>query len=328
MSFANPNILWLLAVIPIWATYVWWRNRQRDTGLSYSSVSVAREVPRSIWTYLQKLPLFLRTAALVLGILALARPQEVNQRVERHTEGVDIMMVLDISTSMRAQDFEPNRFEAAREVAGEFVAGRTSDRIGLIVFAAEAFTQTPLTLDYDFLQRMMDRVSIGMIKDGTAIGTALATAVNRLKASEAESKVIILLTDGQNNQGQIDPTTAAEIAETMGVRVYTIGVGSQGSAPYAVDRPFGGRRQVQIPVRIDEEMLTTVAQTTDGKYFRATDKTALRTIYDEIGALEQTEIQEEVYTDYQERYAWFAWPALALVLLEVLLSTTRLRTFP
>ncbi len=328
MTFANSHILWLLAVVPIWASFVWWRNRRRDDGLRYSSVSVARDVPRSMWTYLQQLPLFLRTGALVLGILALARPQEINQRVERHTEGVDIMMVLDISTSMRAQDFEPNRFEAARDVAGEFVEGRTSDRIGMIVFAAEAFTQTPLTVDYDFLQRMMERVDIGMIKDGTAIGTALATAVNRLKNSEAESKVIILLTDGQNNQGEIDPTTAAEVAETMGVRVYTIGVGSQGSAPYAVNRPFGGRRQVQIPVRIDEEMLTTVAKTTGGRYFRATDRSALRTIYEEIGTLEQTEIQEEVYTDYQERYAIFAWPALILVLLEVLLSTTRLRKFP
>jgi Ca-activated chloride channel family protein len=328
VTFANPHILWLLALVPIWAIWIWWRDRRHDAGLQYSSVAIARTVPRTIWTYLERLPLFLRTGALILGILALARPQEVNQRVERHTEGVDIMMVLDISTSMRAQDFEPNRFEAAREVAAEFIDNRSSDRIGLIVFAAEAFTQTPLTVDYDFLQRMMDRVEIGMINDGTAIGTALATAVNRLKNSEADSKVIILLTDGQNNQGQIDPTTAAEVAETMGVRVYPIGVGSHGSAPYAVDRPFGGQRQVQIPVRIDEEMLTTVANTTHGKYFRATDKTALRTIYDEIGSLEQTEIEEEVYTDYRERYATFAWPALLLVLLDVLLRTTRLRRFP
>lgn len=328
MTFANPEILWLLVLVPLWTAWTWWRRRRQDDGLRYSSVAVVRQAPRTIWTYLQQIPLLLRTGALILGIIALARPQEVNQRVERHTEGVDIMMVLDISTSMRAQDFQPNRFEAARDVAAEFVENRTSDRVGLIVFAAEAYTQTPLTIDYDFLQRMMERVNIGMIKDGTAIGTALATAVNRLKDSEADSKVIILLTDGQNNQGEIDPTTAAEVAETMGVRVYTIGVGSHGSAPYSVNRPFGGSRQVQMPVRIDEEMLTNVAETTDGKYFRATDKNALRTIYEEIGKLEKTEIQEEVYTDYRERYAMFAWPALILVVLEILLSTTRLRKFP
>lgn len=328
MQFANPEILWLLLLVPLWGLWIWWRSKRQTGGLQYSSVETARRISPTGWSRLRDLPLLLRGLVLILGIFALARPQEVNQRIERYAEGVDIMMVLDISTSMRAQDFEPNRFEAARQVAAEFVDNRVSDRVGLIVFAAEAYTQTPLTLDYDFLQRMMDEVNIGMIKDGTAIGTALATAVNRLKESEAKSKVIILLTDGQNNQGEIDPTTAAEVAQTMGVRVYTIGVGSHGSAPYTVDQPFGGSRRVQMPVKIDEEMLQTVAQTTEGKYYRATDKTGLRTIYDEISSLEKTEIQEEVYTDYRERYAWFAWPALALILLEVLLRTTRLRKFP
>lgn len=328
MQFANPEILWLLLLVPLWAGWMWRRQKRQDNGLQYSNVSAARQTPRTFWIRLQHLPLLLRTAALALGIVALARPQNVNQRVEQYAEGIDIMMVLDISTSMRAQDFKPNRFEAAREVAGEFVQSRTSDRVGLIVFAAEAYTQTPLTLDYGFLQRMMGEVKIGMIRDGTAIGTALATAVNRLKDSGAKSKVIILLTDGQNNQGEIDPTTAGELAETMGVRVYTVGVGSHGSAPYVVNQPFGSNRRVQMPVKIDEEMLQTVAEKTNGKYFRATDKEGLRTVYDEIGQLEKTEIQEEIYTDYQERYASFLWAALAFVLLEVLLRTTRLRRFP
>lgn len=328
MEFAYPSLLWLLLAVPLWAAWTVWRSRTEEGGLRFSQASSASRHLRTPWLRIRFLPTLLRSLALALGVVALARPQEVDRRVERTTEGIDIMMVLDVSTSMRAQDFQPNRFEAAREVATEFTRGRTNDRIGLIVFSAEAFTQVPLTLDYSFLRRMMQDVEIGMIQDGTAIGTALATAVNRLEGSEAESKVIILLTDGQNNRGEIDPTTAGEVAATMGARVYTIGVGSQGSAPYTVTRPFGGQRQVQMPVEIDEEMLRTVAQSTGGRYFRATDREALETIYEEIGELETSEIDEEVYTDRRERYAAFLWPALLLVLMDVLLRTTRLRRFP
>lgn len=274
------------------------------------------------------LPPMLRYGALVLGILALARPQDHDVVEERFAEGVDIMLVLDTSTSMRAQDFSPNRFEAAREVASDFVLDRTSDRVGLVVFAAKAFTQTPLTLDYDFLLRMLDEVEIGVIEDGTAIGTAVAMAVNRLKESTAESKVIILLTDGQNNRGEIDPVTASDVAETMDVRIYSIGVGAYGEAPFLFDDPFGGQRRRMVPVEIDEEMLMTVAENTGGKYFRATNKQALRDIYDEIGELEKTKIEERVYTDYQERYTLFLLPAFGLLLLELLLSNTRLRRTP
>ena len=274
------------------------------------------------------LPPALRYGALILGILALARPQEHDVIEERFAEGVDIMLVLDTSTSMRAQDFSPNRFEAAREVASEFIRARTSDRVGLVVFAAKAFTQTPLTLDYDFLLRMLDEVEVGVIEDGTAIGTAVAMAVNRLKESTAESKVLILLTDGQNNRGEIDPVTASDVARTMDVRIYSIGVGAYGEAPFLFDDPFGGQRRRMVPVEIDEEMLATVAENTGGRYFRATNKQGLRDIYKEIGDLEKTKIEERVYTDYRERYALFLLPAFGLLLLELLLSNTRLRRLP
>lgn len=327
MVFAQPYWLLLLLLVPALGIWEWRRARGR-TGLLYSNAAAVRATPRTFWTYLGGLPALLRMGALTLGIIAFARPQERNVIRERYAEGVDIMMVLDTSTSMRAQDFTPNRFEAARDVAGEFIRSRVSDRVGLIVFAAKAFTQAPLTLDYAFLQRMMEEVEVGVIEDGTAIGTALATAVNRLKETEAESKVIILLTDGQNNRGEVDPVTASEVAAALGVRVYAIGVGTYGEAPFIRDLPFGGRQRQMVPVEIDEEMLQAVAQTTEGRYFRATDKQALRDIYDEIGELEKTKVETRTYTDYAERYPFFLWPAFGLVLLEVLLTTTRLRRFP
>jgi len=274
------------------------------------------------------LPSLLRIGAMVLCILALARPQirEVSQ--EQYAEGVDIILVLDTSTSMRAEDFKPNRFEAARSVANDFIGGRVSDRIGLIVFAAKAYTQAPLTLDYPFLQTMLSEVEVGAIQDGTAIGTALATAVNRLKDTVAESKVIILLTDGQNNRGEIDPVTASEVAATLGVRIYAIGVGAYGEAPFVVDSPFGGRQRQMVPVEIDEDMLRSITDQTDGQYFRATNEQALREIYTKIGELETTEIETRIYTDYEEHFNRFLLPGLILVLLEILLRTTYLRRFP
>jgi Ca-activated chloride channel family protein len=277
---------------------------------------------------LAALPAVLRMGALALGILALARPQVEDVRRTRSAEGIDIMLALDTSTSMRAEDFDPNRFKAAQSVASEFIKGRTSDRVGLVVFAAKAYTQAPLTLDYAFLQQMLEEVRVGVVKDGTAIGTALAMAVNRLRETEAKSKVVVLLTDGQNNRGEVDPVTAAQVAETMGVRVYSIGVGSRGDAPFVVDRPFTGSQRRSVPVEIDEEMLRTVAETTGGRYFRATSKRALREIYDEISRLEKSEIDERVYTDQEERYPRFLVPAVVLVLIEVLLSTTVFRRFP
>lgn len=328
MVFAQPAWLVLLILVPLLGAWEWWRSRRRASGLRYSSVSPAKAAPPSLWARLRGLPVLLRMAALTLGIVALARPQDHNTVQERYAEGVDIMLVLDTSTSMRAQDFHPNRFEAARDVAAEFIDSRLSDRVGLVVFAAKAFTQAPLTLDYDFLQTMLGEVEVGLIEDGTAIGTALAMAVNRLKDSEAKSKVIILLTDGQNNRGEIDPVTASEVAETMDVRVYSIGVGAYGEAPFVFDDPFVGQRRRMVPVEIDEEMLRSVAENTGGRYFRATNKEALREIYEEIGELEKTKVEERVYTDVTERYAAFLWPAFGLLLLELLLANTRLRRFP
>lgn len=328
MEFAQPYWLFLIALVPLLAAFEWWRGRRRSAGLRYSSIRAARSAPKSIWIRIRALPTVLRYGAVILGIIALARPQERNVVEERFAEGVDIMMVLDTSTSMRAQDFSPNRFEAARDVAAEFIDGRTSDRVGLVVFAAKAYTQAPLTLDYDFLLRMLEEVEVGLIEDGTAIGTAIAMGVNRLKESTAKSKVIILLTDGQNNRGEIDPVTASEVAQTMDVRIYSIGVGAYGEAPFLFDDPFGGQRRRMVPVEIDEEMLTTVAENTGGQYFRATNKQALSEVYEEIGELEKTKIEERVYTDYDERYALFLFPAFGLLLLELLLSNTRLRRLP
>ena len=328
MQFAQPEWFWLFALVPLVAGWAWWYAFRTRKGMRFSSIDPVHSAPRSLWVRLRELPAVLRIGAVALGVFALARPQERDTIRERYAEGVDIVLVLDTSTSMRAEDFSPNRFEAARDVAAEFIESRTSDRVGLIVFAAKAYTQTPLTLDYNFLLRMLDEVEVGVIEDGTAIGTAIAMGVNRLKDSAAESKVLILLTDGQNNRGEIDPVTASEVAQTMDVRIYSIGVGTHGEAPFPFDDPFGGQRRQMIPVEIDEDMLSSVAEKTGGRYFRATNKETLQSIYVEIGELEKTEIEERFYTDYTERYAIFLWPAFGLLLLELLLSGTRLRRTP
>lgn len=315
MTFANPHFLWLLVLVPLVGAWTWWR-RQVEGRMRYSDVRLLQGAPVSWTVRLRGLPVVLRMAALALGILALARPQVHDTVRTRTAEGIDIMMVLDASSSMQAEDFTPNRFEAARDVAASFVDGRVSDRVGLIVFSAAAYTQVPLTLDYAFLKRMLKRVQIGVVKDGTAIGTALATAVNRLKETKSEGKVVVLLTDGRNNRGEIDPSTAADIAKTFGVRVYSIGIGASGQT----DRQETGS--------VDEEMLRTVASKTGGRYFSASSKEALKRIYDEIDEMEATEIEERVYTDRHEQYPWFVAPAGLLVLLEILLSTTLFRRFP
>jgi len=327
MEFATPQWLLLLPLPILWGVWYWLRARRRG-GLRYSNSAAAFSVSRGWRSYIVSAPVVLRTAAMLLGVLALARPQEKDIIQERFAEGVDIVLVLDTSTSMLAEDFRPNRFEAAQEVATEFVQNRESDRIGLVVFAGKAYTQTPLTLDYNFLLSMLEEVNVGDLEDGTAIGTAIATAVNRLKDADVESKVIILLTDGQNNRGEIDPVTAAEVAAALGVRIYAIGVGTRGEAPYPVDGPFGSFRRQMIPVEIDEDMLNSVSEKTGGQYFRATNKNALRNIYAQIGEMEQTRVETLVYTDYEERYARYLLPALLLIMLEVLLTNTLLRRFP
>jgi len=326
VTFATPSVLWLLLLVPVLGAWTWWRAR-RVEGLRYSDVGPAASVPPSWRVRLQGLPAVLRMGALALGIVALARPQVRDVLRTKTAEGIDVVLALDTSSSMRAEDFRPNRFEAAQEVAGSFVEGRVSDRVGLIVFAAEAYTQVPLTLDYDFLQRMLERVSIGVVEDGTAVGSAIATAVNRLKETEAESKVVVLLTDGRNNRGEIDPATAAEIARSFGVRVYAIGVGAPGEESPSLPQGHLEERQPG-EAGVDEQMLRTVASTTGGRYFSASSREALQRIYDEIDEMEATEIDERVYTDREEQYAWFLGPAFALVLLDVLLSATAFRRFP
>lgn len=325
MTFVDPYVLWLLVAVPALGAWRWWRRR-RAGGLRYSDTRPAQGAPVA-WTVRgQWVPGALRMGALALGILALARPQTQETTKTKTAEGIDIMMVLDASSSMQAEDFRPTRFKAARRAADAFVEGRVSDRVGLVVFAAKAYTQVPLTLDYSFLRRMLEEVEIGAVEDGTAVGTALATAVNRLKDSEADSKVAILLTDGRNNRGQIDPQTAAEIARALSVRVYAIGVGSADESPTQTEPVPGERRGTTGGV--DAEMLRSVAASTGGQYFSATDRDALERIYAEIDAMEATPVDERIYTDRTEQYPWFLGGALGLVLLEVALSTTLFRRFP
>lgn len=326
-SFAYPWILWFLVLVPILAVAYWKRHKNMVTEVAFSSLRPFERVMPSLRERLGHLPLLLRLLALVCLIIALARPQSVSSRENVSTEGIDIVMVLDISGSMLAEDFSPNRMQAAKQVADEFIDGRTNDRIGLVIFSAESFTQCPLTTDYPVLKTLLREVKNGMIADGTAIGLALANGVNRLKDSKAKSKVMILLTDGVNNRGEIDPITAAKIAATYGIRVYTVGVGAQGQAPYPVETPFGIQRRL-IPVDLDEKTLTTVAEMTGAQYFRATDNRTLRTIYKEIDQLERTKIEVTAYKRYREHfYAWLM-SGLLMLLVEVGLSSTVLRKIP
>lgn len=258
---------------------------------------------------------FLYTAAYVFLVLALARPQLQNTSVERSAEGIDIMISIDISSSMLAEDIKPNRLIAAKEVAADFIRQRTTDRIGINVFARESFTVVPPTLDHDLVQNMLATVDLGMVRDGTAIGMGIATSINRLRDSEAESRVIILLTDGMNNAGEIDPVTAGEMAAALGVRVYTMGIGSRGTAPYPVDDPIFGRRYQNVQVNIDEDMLIHIAEITGGEYWRATDLDELFEVYREIDRLERTEIDEIIYVNYSDEYPSYLMAGLAFLVL-------------
>lgn len=278
--------------------------------------------------YLRHLPFVLRCAAVVLLIVALARPQTTESGSSSKTEGIDIVLALDISGSMLARDFLPDRVAAAKEVAANFINDRRGDRIGLVVFAGESFTQSPLTTDKATLLTLLNQVKIGMVEDGTAIGNGLATSINRLRESDAKSKVIILLTDGVNNTGQIAPMTAAEIAKSLGIKVYTVGVGTRGNAPYPARDMWGNTVMTTVPVEIDEQMLADIASMTGGQYFRATNKQALQQIYDQINELETTKIETNEYTLYHELYAGFAIWALVLLAVEFLLRALYLRQIP
>ena len=331
MQFASPHYLWLLTLLAPMTAYYVWRTMQGGAAIRISTVAGVLHAPKTVRHYLRHLPFALRAAAFALLVVALARPQDIEQNVRTNTEGIDIVLAIDVSASMLARDFRPDRITAAKEVAGSFVADRYGDRIGLVVFAAEAFTQSPLTTDQSTLQTLLARIRSGLIDDsGTAIGNGLATAINRLRESEAKSKVIILLTDGVNNRGQTAPMTAAEIARAQGIRVYTIGVGTEGTAPYpAVDiygQPTGD--VVMAKVEIDEKTLGAMADLTGGKYFRATDNAKLKAIYDEINQLEKSKVEVTERISYHERFLVWALAALGALLLEFLLSNLVLKRIP
>lgn len=326
-SFASPGFLWLLLLVPAGVFYWLWRRRLMITTVQFSSLKPFEHAPRSLRERLRHIPTALRFLVVACLIVALARPQSVSSKQNLSTEGIDIVLVLDISGSMLAEDFIPNRLDAAKKVADEFVEGRANDRIGLVIFSAESFTQCPLTLDYPVLKNLLGEVKNGMIADGTAIGLALANGVNRLKDSKAKSKVVILLTDGVNNRGEIDPITAAKIAATFGVRVYTVGVGARGTAPFPVQTPFGVRRQM-MQVDLDEKTLVAVASMTGGKYFRATDNEKLKAIYREIDMLERTKIEVTAYKKYTELFPQWLMAGTFLLLAELGLGATVLRKVP
>ena len=328
MHFASPYYLWLLTLLMPMIGYYVWRTLQGGAAIQISSVAGVVRAPRTVRYYLRHLPFALRAAAFALLVVALARPQDVEQNVRTNAEGIDIMLAIDVSGSMLARDFKPDRITAAKEVAGSFIADRYGDRIGLVAFAGEAFTQSPLTTDQSTLQTLLARIRSGLIEDGTAIGNGLATAINRLRESDAKSKVIILLTDGVNNQGQIAPMTAAEIAKAQGIRVYTIGVGTEGMAPYPAIDMFGNLTFVNQKVEIDEKVLKAISDMTGGKYFRATDKDKLKAVYNEINQLEKSKIEVTEHISYHELFLTWVLAALGLLMAEFLLSNLVLKRIP
>ena len=328
MHFAYPYLLWLLLLLVPLVGYYIWRTLKGGATIQISSIDGVKGAPRTIRYYLRHAPFVLRTTAFALLVVALARPQDVERLSHTDTEGIDIMLSIDVSGSMLARDFKPDRITAAKEVAGAFIADRYGDRIGLVAFAGEAFTQAPLTTDQGTLQTLLSRIRSGLIEDGTAIGNGLATAINRLRESEAKSKVVILLTDGVNNRGSITPMTAAEIAKAQGIRVYTIGVGTEGMAPYPAMDMFGQMTFVQQKVEIDEKTLTAIAEMTGGRYFRATDKEKLRAIYDEINRMERSKVEVSEHVTYHELFLNWVLGALALLVAEFLLSTLLLKRIP
>ena len=329
MHFASPHYLWLLTLLAPMIAYYVWRTMQGGAAIQISTVEGVARAPKSVRYYLRHLPFALRAAAFGLLVVALARPQQIEQNVRTSSEGIDIMLAIDVSASMLARDFEPDRITAAKEVAGSFISDRYGDRIGLVAFAAEAFTQSPLTTDQSTLQTLLAQIRSGLIDDsGTAIGNGLATAINRLRESDAKSKVVILLTDGVNNRGEIPPITAAEIAKAQNIRVYTIGVGTEGMAPYPAVDMFGNITFVKQKVEIDEKTLTAMAEMTGGRYFRATDNAKLKAIYDEINQLEKSKVEVTEHLSYHEQFLAWVLAALGLLLAEFLLANLVLKRIP
>jgi Ca-activated chloride channel family protein len=321
ITYAEPLFLWLLLLIPGIIAFYILRQQKTSASLHMPGLEQFGNTGKTFRHYLRHILFSLRTIAAALLIIILARPQKTDKFQNVTTEGIDIMLTLDISGSMLARDFKPDRLEASKNVATEFISGRPYDRLGLVVFSGESFTQCPLTTDHAVLINLMREIQSGMIEDGTAIGNGLATAINRIKDSEAISKVIILLTDGVNNRGDIAPSTAADIAKTYGIRVYTIGVGTMGTAPYPVQTPFGIQYQ-NMPVEIDEAILKDIASKTGGSYFRATDNDKLVQVYAEIDKLEKSKIDVRQFTRKEEKFLIPSVIAFVLLALEALLRLT------
>ena len=321
-----PNILWLAVLIPLLAAYYIFVAR-RKASLTVSTIG-GKRAPRTLRYWLRPLPIVLRLTAMALFIVALARPVNITQEHEATTDGIDIVLSMDISGSMLARDFTPNRLTSAKHLAAEFVANRRGDRIAIVAFAGEAFTQAPLTSDQATIETMLSRLRSGIVEDGTAIGNGLATAINRLRESSAKSKVIILLTDGVNNRGQISPLMAAEIARDMGIKVYTIGVGTRGRAPYPAVDMFGNQTTVMADVEIDEDLLREIASMTGGKYYRAVNDEALREIYAEINELETSKVQVTNYQTYEELFLMWALVGLLLLVAEFIFDKVVLNRLP
>lgn len=316
LQFKDPVFFIFLLALPL---LLIWVNRKKKSSLKISFGSELKKIQginsvQRIQFYIS----IIRMIGIAFVIIALARPQQVSAEKEFEASGIDIVIAMDISGSMLAEDFKPvNRMMVAKEEAKRFVQGRQSDRIGLVVFAGKSYTQCPLTLDYEILTRLIDDVEIGMIKDGTAIGLGIANAVNRLRSSDGKSKIIIMLTDGDNNAGNIDPITAAELARSFGIKIYTIGIGTGGMVPFPIDDPIFGKRYVQAKVDIDESALKRIADITGGLYFPARDPKMLQQVYDRISQLEKTDFKVKEYTTFGEFFPYFLFPGIALILLEV-----------
>ena len=328
MNFEYPRLLWLL-LIPLLLVlhYLYIEIRDRRPHLRVSTVIPWKSNGRSVLGVIRHFPFALRTIALVMIIIAIARPRSSSKLDKIDSEGIDIVLAMDVSTSMLARDFNPDRISAAKDIAIDFIVQRPSDRIGIVVFASESYTQCPLTTDRATLINLMKEIQTGLIDDGTAIGNGLATAVARLKDSNAKSRVVILLTDGVNNSGEIPPLTAADIAKSYGIRVYTIGVGANGNAPYPVVTPWGVEMQ-NLPVQIDEDLLKKIANATGGRYFRATDNTKLSEIYNEINKMEKARTTIDSFPVYKELFGTFGLIALICLLMELVLKSFVIKRMP
>lgn len=322
IEFASPHFLFALIIIPLFIVWYIFNCNKQQAYVRFSDTGFFNKLPKSWKTYFRHIVFVLEVAALALFIIALARPQSSSKNQKINVEGIDIVLAMDISSSMLAADLKPDRLEASKAVASDFVSGRPGDRIGLVVFSGETFTQVPLTTDHGMMLNMLRGMKCGMLEDGTAIGDGLSSAISRLKDSDAISKVVILLTDGDNNAGSIDPSTAAEMAKIFGIRVYTIGAGTRGTAPYPVQTPFGGVKYQQVEVNINEDLLRQIAEETGGKYFRAESNEKLQQIYDEIDKMERSKIEvNEFKRLHEEFYPLVKWGIFLLILSFILKNT-------